>query len=927
MSDIGDYINAAPPVPAQPEAAPDQSGQWVNAVDPTGELVSIPANRLTDSLNNGWKMPTPQDLHQATVEAKYGSGEQQAATAAEGAAKGLLGPAATFIETAYGHPGISEDIAGREEANPGIHGAAEAGTFLGSAVAGTGEAALLGEAGKGLEAAAGLDSSTRIAKAGTDAAKAAFEGGLYQGGEELHKAFLNDPNQTAESAITNIGISSILGGVFGGSVGAVLGAKQIASEAAPFISELDHPKLAAGDLHTAMNVAEDVSPSLKDKVLDAIRINKEKPDAGAYRTAATDLGLPIPSGSTLDNHYVDRARYALSKNPYTVAGDAIGTQLNDAWTKASNVLQDAVKSDGASSTEEFGNNLKSHMTQSIQDAYAPQQEAFKALQAIHSSVPLEGDVVAALSKALGDIKEVRLSANSEEGRLVRQVLRSAERAQTADDITTLHNMASLQDTSSASSKDPLSYIKGVIKDKLTDIQEGAIERYSKSFARNDEAGAYMKSMVDGFRDQKQLYKPYIQKVSQLSEWLGKGSIKGTGDALHFIENRLSSTELAGKVMTASKDPEFIRFLKKDFPDVHQMVVDHQKATQLAKASPSGDFSPKKFIDNYSKLEPEIQKALYTPEQQGTISKLQLYYKNAFPKEYNPSGTAAHMGFLGAHESPKSFIIANARDAAIKKVIEKAEQSAQAKQAYTLAQHTVKGESMISSAIQGIFNSSKNIPGSIVPNLANRAKLDKFVETYSADPTKLVAMNDNNTSVPEYSQAFAAAGGRVVNYLASVKPKTDPKLPFDSRRPANSVEKLNYSKALDIAEQPLLVLKAMKEGRMTSKDIAALTQMYPSLYKNVAQKLTEQMVEMHKKGTSLPYATQMGVSMFLGTPLSSSFTPQSIQSAQMSAMKSTQRAQQGPTVPSAASTAGLQKLPAMSQTAEQQRQMSRATGKH
>ena len=59
--------------------------------------------------------------------------------------------------------GVSpEAIRGRKEANPVTHGVAEAGTFLGSLLTGTGEAALVGKVGEEVAAKFGLQGATSL---------------------------------------------------------------------------------------------------------------------------------------------------------------------------------------------------------------------------------------------------------------------------------------------------------------------------------------------------------------------------------------------------------------------------------------------------------------------------------------------------------------------------------------------------------------------------------------------------------------------------------------------------------------------------------------------------------------------------------------------------------------------------------------------
>lgn len=149
---------------------------------------------------------------------KFGSPTQQALTGLEGAAQGVLGPLAPLGEKALGIPEI--DIQGRKEANPGIHAIGETAGLAGSLFTGIGEGAL---AAKGAEALVGKlpEMASLGARLSTGAAKAAIENMVITGGDEISKMILNDPAQSAQSAMTDVGLSGLIGGSIGGLLGGI----------------------------------------------------------------------------------------------------------------------------------------------------------------------------------------------------------------------------------------------------------------------------------------------------------------------------------------------------------------------------------------------------------------------------------------------------------------------------------------------------------------------------------------------------------------------------------------------------------------------------------------------------------------------------------------------------------------------------------
>jgi hypothetical protein len=837
-----------------------------------------------------------QDLHSE----KYGTLGQMAKTAAEGVAEGIAGPLAPMAETSLGIA-TPEDIRGRAEENPGVKGTGEAVGLVAPALVsgGTSLAAKVGirgaaEALPAISAASKLTQGEMLSNVGSLGAKAlgvaggegyvakavdygvkaAFEGALYDSGKQVTDMYLAEPGTAADFSIAHMGLTAALSGVFGGAFGAA--ANAIAKKPMQsLVSSADTAAVEAGDLGALLKADPAIPDAKKTGLLEALNIGKKKANAKEIESIAQELGLPATPGMTLDSPLVKMQVDRLSHSPSTFSGDRIGKQLDSAYNTAESVLLDSTASANKMSSAELGDAVKEGLTTKIRTAYAPQKEAFEELSALHQSVPLESDAVEGLAKSLGEIKEVKLSPNTSEGKLVRQVLDLAKNAQTAEDLTTIRNIADLKP--SGVGADPLGWLKGKIRDELGELQEDSIRRYSKSFPRNDEAGAMFASKVEQADAAREAYKPYIKKVSQLSEWMGKGKIRGTEDALHFLNEKLSPSDVSRRLFSSSKDPEFLKFFSKEFPEEFKMVRDYQRQAIRDEASLNGEFSAKKFFKKFNDLEKEVQANLYSKEEINKIRKLETYYKEAFPPNFNPSGTA-HMLSLADASNAKGLLFANARDYGIEKMIQMAEKGSEIHNAQALGKATSQGWKMASDSAKAIFNASKQIPAKVIPIAAHRETLDRLVAESVKNPDRLYAINDNNP-IHEYNEPFAATSATAVQYLNSIKPKDDPSAPLDSRRPANATEKAAYHRALDIAQQPLLTMKYIKDGTLTSKDVTTIKAIYPNLYNKLSEQIMQEMINAKTKKQTIPYATKQSLSLFLGQTLDSTLTPQSIRSAQ------------------------------------------------
>lgn len=168
--------------------------------------------------------------------------------------------------------------------------------------------------------------------------------------------------------------------------------------------------------------------------------------------------------------------------------------------------------------------------------------------------------------------------------------------------------------------------------------------------------------------------------------------------------------------------------------------------------------------------------------------------------------------------------------------------------------------------------------------------------------------------PDQNIALSAARGRVSNYLNSMRPvKNGAKLPYDAdhRDPEKERE---YNKVLDLANQPLSILKHIKDGSLLPKHVKHMTGMYPELHQELSKKITAEMTKHQLDETKKPpYKVRQALSLFLGTSLDSTTTPASIMAAQnVFAQQKAQRAQ-----PMASSPA-ISKMDDSSRTPDQAR---------
>lgn len=246
---------------------------------------------------------------------KYSTPLEQVRTAIEGGAKGFAGPLATLYETkVLGVP--KEDIIGRAEANPKIHGASEAAGLGVGFLTGTGEAGLIAKA---LPQAA---RSGMLAKVGSNALRAATESGLIQAGDEVSASILGQGNSypAVASHIAEAGALGLFtGGLFGVTEGALASKASIKA-----LESLENQKLGsrAKSFMAGLGAASEASKELEDVGKAAVLRN-------ARNEVVEDAGHAsmFDAGAKFFNEGMSKVSEKLAHGITAPVGGAVGGHL------------------------------------------------------------------------------------------------------------------------------------------------------------------------------------------------------------------------------------------------------------------------------------------------------------------------------------------------------------------------------------------------------------------------------------------------------------------------------------------------------------------------------------------------------------------------------------------------------------------------
>lgn len=187
----------------------------------------------------------------------------------------------------------------------------------------------------------------------------------------------------------------------------------------------------------------------------------------------------------------------------------------------------------------------------------------------------------------------------------------------------------------------------------------------------------------------------------------------------------------------------------------------------------------------------------------------------------------------------------------------------------------KGHGAMVAHSKGMLGKQKNLE--IEPEEALRETLKSHIEELQQDPSKLLDVGGNlGHYMPEHATELAAMLSTATEYLSSIKPQPVQMASLDAVIPPDKAAQAAYDRQLDIAEQPLLIFKHIKDGTLQPQDMHTVQTIYPGLYESMVSQAGEELIDAKAKNKEIPYSQKQTLSMLLGQPLDSTQTPAAMQ---------------------------------------------------
>lgn len=883
----------------------------VTATSPEGEQQQLLANLGVPPIQQTSQTPetSAQEagfdpdafLHEAQQQ-KYGTPEQQVKAGIEGAAKGALGPLATFIEkdTLGVKP---EDITGRAEANPWTHGLSEAaGMGAGMLLPGEGQLGVLTKVGELAQGATGLgkaaEASSYAYKVGSEAVKQAAEMAIMQSGDEVSKMILKEPNTSAQQSLADVGLAAALGGATGGVFAGAVNPLWKATVG----DKLDN---LLGGLKNHLDRGGASLPGELEQAANTLGINVDALQRGAHTS---------PSMTATYNHQKSLGNEALKASEDTFRRDVSDSVSNSLGIGADDVQR--------YSENEGGQAVKDAFAREYKEKYGPIAEALdkRKTEAEHIALPDEDRLT-----SYDQLLQKGMETFGTDSPHYKMYPEWGNRFLAKDTIGQLDALKTeLNGEIKAAYRSGNSNVSGAlnaIKDHFTDFQDNQINKQAMAMGGNGiaEAAQMGKDLLAERQAASQGYAKFANMSDKLMDHLGMGDFKGYGNLSNKIAKDITPEDILKK-FSFKGDVELMNQLKEHFPQTYEIVRQSElknfvkpsiidtkgghevDVNKLAKAVNAGLAGKKEYIE--ALLSPEalakiqagrtvldpMKGIIPSTKDSGTGGWIAKNMKGGLSTSmgvisaimgHNPivGGLIGHVGEMLQRQVPDAINLGTLRFLGSTEPVK----AGAFKSMVDYAHAAYKGEATLVKAAQNVFKSGKMVlTEHQMPNSADREKLDKLVTQSQKNPdefAKKLMAGDLGHYMPEHQAALAQAMTNQIQYLQALKPKTDQSNPFDTPVPPSPGQEARYNRALDIAEQPAVVLQHIKDGTLQDSDILDLHKLYPEVYQKMAQKLTNEATNQHANEEPIPYKTRMGVSLFLGQPMDSTMTPSAIIAAQ------------------------------------------------
>lgn len=778
--------------------------------------------------------------------------------------------------------------------------------------------------------AAALADFTTAGRIGSAAVKAGVETAIYSSGNEAAKMIFKDPGQTLGTAAANIGLNGLLGAGVGALVG---GAGELwnAKFGPKVTADLEGVKNAINKGEAAeipaSNVDDFNQPAAAEELYyntprpspeggKGFKIIEFKPNAAQVMESSDRLGIK-PTEGMLDKESLTGHMQDEIAKQNNVAGRIMAKRLESVEEKLADHTKE-VMADATEHTQSVaGAKIREGLVADLKKELAPISEGYEAEKPHLKAMELTPE---AKAEAVAPILSHEFVAEFPDSAIAKQATKIADEIQNLKNVNSVKTYRTMLngelDKAVASNDSNLISVLKTAKQSLNGLRERGISESSIAIAakEGDEIAA---DTIGRLRQLDADFAAHRLKTAQTGEALGLGKVKSVAQLEAKLGKlNLKDESLPGKIFDPD-NVEKLKFFQENFPDQFDLarrskIRDIYEKSINTSQGGGEKLSVQKFLTqvNDKNMNPEDREMLF-PGMAQKIKDIKVVQAN-FPGTFNTSNTAAALGFfdnIGHNVIDLGKLALTDAIPHLKNLVKGGDEASQIAAAKILASgeaptsasgfrsmldyisHVIKGENLINKSVKNVFEGAVLA----IPQKGSdkdREKLDKKLISLQENPDAMFELHaDLGHYLPDHAMEASKTAANAVGYLNSLRPGNKTLNPLDKPLEPSEIEKAKFNNALNIANDPLLVLEKVRKGTVTPEDILHLRNIYPSLYDKLNQKLTHGLIDAVHEKKQVPYSTKMGLSLFLGQPLDGTMTPQGIMAAQPKPMMGMQQMQQ------------------------------------
>lgn len=948
--------------------ADEENNDFIYIQDPSGTPIRVRKEGSELLLGTRYKPLTPEQEEEVKLKEEYGTVGQDYLTALESAARVPTFGLSTYAEKKLGElTGIEtlspKAIEAREKINQTAANVGEIGSIVGGGLLGLGKKAALGlgslaETGVGK---LGLKIPARIvetvSRIGTPAVEAAVDNAILSTGHEVSKAIiknadLKDVARDVEASMPNIGLDALLGLGAGAAFGAVpmLWEAKRAPEVATVLGGV-RDRLGGIPSETpdiAQKIARDAGLDIEPELMPLFRDNK------LGQTMAKKL-------EQTDTTWAGRTFQEKKDLLFSSMGDNIVESLGKTPEEIT-----AIKS--GLSPYETSKEVFDTFKKELDTKFSPTTKKWEDLKNTFKETPLINAQKEKIQDDLSKIiKEKGYTKTDRQTNEINKEIKNSKNYQNLQDLQKRQSVL-LENARGRNATKAEYDIINVLRNNEDDILENAFVQ--KNALTPEDLGkltpeklAEYETLMNSAKEARTAYAA-DQSLRESLDYRLKlpDYYTGAKNFINAIEN-FEKPELLLKRLSDTKNDVELMGLLNQFPETKNAIQQYQLNQYLKSAaktaSPNEIINTNEIVKLYNSATPEQKEFIFNPEARAKIEatgKLLERYKNLKHNWSNTGRTldslvaslpdsaiagitlmmggnpltalgAAQLGKLIGKEAPDAIRLGYLKYLGTDKALS----ATGFKSMVDYIDVALKASKVVQGAVKGVFKKGVQIiPHHLIPDEKKNEKLNKRLQELQADSNSLFDVGGRiNYYLPNHGMNFSRVAMTASNYLNSIRPMPKQLNPLDKKVEPSKYEKDLFNNALSIANQPLLVLEKVQKGTINSEDIEHLSNMYPSLYEDLQQKVSHELFDMVHKNEEIPYQTRMGLSLFLGQPLDSTMMPSSIMALQPKIAEQQQQAQaqiMGQTPVQGRSLKDINKLSTQALTPGQARIVEKQSGK-